>query len=119
MSVISVSLTCFSTHWCDVYRSKLKNCTPVRAFSQGGRVSVERPVSKVGKLLPILFKVKSHQFQGICYNLYGLYKIVFTCLFNLTLEFLVTRVRVECWVVFVVRLCLLYTNVMCNYAFGT
>ena len=29
-------------------------------------MSVYRPVSKVGKLLPILFMINSQQFQGIC-----------------------------------------------------
>ena len=38
----------------------------------------------------------------VYHNLYG--KIVFTCLFFGSLEFLVTRVRIECCVVFIVRL---------------
>ena len=63
------------------------------------------------------FIIYNQQFQGIYYNLYG--KIVFTCLFFGSLEFLVTRIRIECCVVFIVRLCLLYTNVMCNNAFKT
>ena len=32
-----VSITVFK-HWCDVYTSKFKYLTPVRAHSQGGRV---------------------------------------------------------------------------------
>ena len=43
---------------------------------------------------------------------------MFNCSFYRSLDFLVTFVRVECCVVFIVRLCLLY-NFMCNNAFET
>ena len=66
---------------------------------------------------PFCFMINSQQFQGISSHVYS--KIVFTCLFYRILEILVTRVRVECNVIFTVLLCLLYTNVMCNNAFKT